>query len=70
MSFTKLSTSILISKALHFLIKLALKNRKRIDDMKNLCDMSAFTRCIALVCSLNVSNDSLFFRKLRVHLTI
>jgi len=70
MSFTKLNTLILISRALHFSIKLALKNRKRIDDMRNLCNMSAFTRCIALVCSLNISDDSLFFRKLRVHLTM
>jgi len=70
MSFTKLSTSILISKVLHFSIKLALKNRKRINDMKNLCDMSAFTHCIALIYSLNVSDDSLSFRKLRVHSTI
>jgi len=70
MSFTKSSTSILISRALHFSIKLALKNKKRIDDMRNLCDMSAFTRCIALVCSLNVSNDSLSFRKLQVHSTM
>ena len=35
MSFTKLSTSILIFNALHFSIKLALKNRKRIDEMKD-----------------------------------
>jgi len=70
MSFTKSSTLILISKALHFLIKLALKNRKKINDMKNLCDMSAFIYRIALICSLNVSNDSLFFRKLQVHLTM
>jgi len=70
MSFTKSSTSILISKALHFLIKLALKNRKRIDDIKDLCNMSAFIHCIMLIYSLNVSNDSLFFRKLQVHLTM
>jgi len=70
MSFTKLSTLILISRALHFSIKLALKNRKRINDMRNFCDMSAFIHCIALVCSLNVSDDSLFFRKLRVHSTM
>ncbi len=66
----KLSTSILIFKALHFLIKLALKNRKKIDDMRNFCDMSVFTHCIALIYSLNVSNDSLSFRKLLVHLTM
>jgi len=70
MSFMKSSTSILISKALHFSIKLALKNRKRIDDMRNLCNMSVFTRCIMLICSSNISNDSLFFRKLQVHLTM
>jgi len=66
MSFTKLSTLILISSALHFSIKLVLKNRKRIKDMRNLCDMSAFTHCIELVCSLNIKDDSLFFRKLQV----
>ena len=70
MSFMKSSISILISKASHFLIKLALKNRKRINDMKNLCDMSAFTHHIALICSLNIGDDSLSFRKLRVHLTM
>ncbi len=70
MSFMKLNTSILISRASQFSIKLALKNRKRIDDMKNLCNMSAFTYCIMLICSLNVSNDSLSFRKLRVHSTM
>jgi len=70
MSFTKSSTSILISEASHFSIKLALKNRKRINDMRNLCNMSAFIHHIALIYSLNVSDDSLFFRKLRVHLTM
>jgi len=70
MSFMKLNTSILISKALHFSIKLALKNRKRINDMKNLCDMSMFIYHITLICSLNISNNSLSFRKLQVHLTI
>jgi len=35
MSFMKSSTSILIFNALHFSIKLALKNRKRIDEMKD-----------------------------------
>ncbi len=64
MSFMKSSTSILIFKALHFSIKLVLKNRKRIDDMRNLCNMSAFIHCIMLICSLNISDDSLFFRKL------
>jgi len=70
MSFIKSSTSILISKALHFLIKLVLKNRKRIDDMKNLCNMSAFTCHITLIYSLNISDDSLSFRKLQVYLTM
>ena len=42
-SSTKSSTSILIPSASHFSIKLALKNRKRIDEMKDLCDMPAFT---------------------------
>jgi len=66
--FTKSSTSILILSALHFSIKLALKNRKRIDEMRNLCNMSAFTSRMSLVCSLNISDVSQFFRKLRVHL--
>ncbi len=70
MSFMKSSTLILIFKALHFSIKLALKNRKRINDMKDLCNMSAFTHCIMLIYSLNVSNDSLSFRKLQVHSTM
>ncbi len=71
MSFTKSSTSILISKALHFLIKLALKkNRKKIDDMRDFCDMLAFTYHITLICLLNISNDFLSFRKLQVHLTM
>ncbi len=70
MSFTKLSTLILISKALHFLIKLVLKNRKRIDDMRDFCNMSVFTYCITLICSFNVSDDSLSFKKLQVHLTM
>jgi len=70
MSFTKSSTSILIFNALHFLIKLALKNRKRIDEMRNLCDMFAFISRMSLVCSLNLSNVSQFSRKLHAHLTI
>jgi len=70
MSFTKLSTSILIFSALHFSIKLALKNRKRIDEMKNLCDMSAFILRMSLVCSSNLSDVSQFLRKLRAHLTM
>ncbi len=67
-SFMKSSTSILIFSALHFLIKLALKNRKRIDEMKDLCDMSAFISRMSLICSLNISNIFQFFRKLHVHL--
>ncbi len=42
MSFTKLSTLILILNALHFLIKLMLKNRKKIDEMKDSWNMFAF----------------------------
>ncbi len=68
MSFTKLSTLILILSALHFSIKLALKNRKRIDKMRNSWDMSAFISRIVLICSLNINDISLFFRKLRAHL--
>jgi len=66
-SFMKSSTSILILNALHFSIKLALKNRKRINEIKNLCDMSAFILCISLVYSLNISDIFQFFRKLHVH---
>ena len=68
MSFTKLSTLILILSALYFSIKLALKNRKRIDEMRNSWDMSAFISHIVLICSLNINDISLFFRKLRAHL--
>ncbi len=57
-SFTKLSTLILILNALHFLIRLALKNRKKIDEMKNLCDMFAFILCMSLICLLNLSDVS------------
>jgi len=63
----KLSTSILILNASHFLIRLALKNRKRIDEMRNLCDMSAFISRMLLICSLNISDVSRFSRKLHVH---
>jgi len=56
--FTKLNTSILILNALHFLIKLTLKNRKRIDEMRNLCNMSAFILRISLVYLLNISDVS------------
>ncbi len=65
--FMKSSTSILIFNALHFSIKLALKNRKRIDKMKDLCNMSAFILRMLLVCSSNISDVSQFFRKLRVY---
>jgi len=63
----KSSTLILILNASYFLIKLTLKNRKKIDKMRNLCDMSAFISRMLLICSLNISNVSRFFRKLRVH---
>jgi len=66
-SFTKLSTSILILNALHFSIKLALKNRKKIDEMKDLCNMSAFILHMLLICLLNISDVFRFFRKLHVH---
>ncbi len=58
MSFTKLSTSILIFNALHFLIRLVLKNRKRIDEMRNFCNMSAFILRMSLVYSLNLNDVS------------
>ncbi len=70
MSFTKSSTSILIFNASHFSIRLALKNRKRIDKMRNFCNMFAFILCMSLVCSLNLSDVSWFLRKLCVHLTM
>ncbi len=70
MSFTKLSTLILILNALHFSIKLIWKNRKRIDEIKDSWDMSAFILHIVLVCLLNISNVFLFFRKLCAHLII
>jgi len=63
----KSSTSILIFSALHFSIKFTLKNRKKIDEMRNFCDMSAFISRMLLVYSLNISDVSRFFRKLRVH---
>jgi hypothetical protein len=59
MSFTKPSTPIFIPSASHFSIKLALKNRKRIDEMRNLCGIPASTRRIVLVCPSNTSDDSL-----------
>jgi len=64
----KLSTLILIFNALHFSIKLALKNRKKINEIKNFCDMSAFILHMSLICSSNISNISQFFKKLHVHL--
>jgi len=68
MSFMKSSTSILIFSVLHFLIRLALKNRKRINEMRNFCNMSAFILCMSLVCSLNLNDVSQFSRKLHAHL--
>ncbi len=62
----KLSILILIFNASHFSIKLALKNRKKIDEIKDFCDMSAFIHHIMLICSLNINDDSLSFRKLQV----
>ncbi len=70
MSFTKLNISILILNVLHFLIRLALKNRKRINEMRNLYDMSAFILRMSFICSLNFSNVSQSLRKLHAHSTI
>ncbi len=70
MSFTKLNTSILILNVLHFSIKLTLKNRKRINEMKNLCNMFAFILHMSLICSSNFSNVSWFLRKLHAHSTM
>jgi len=70
MLFIKLNTSILIFNVLHFLIKLALKNKKRINDMKDLCNMFVFTLRIMLIYLLNTNDDSLSFRKLRIYLII
>ncbi len=58
MSFTKLSTSILIFNALHFSLRLALKNRKKINEMKDFYDMSAFILRMSLIYSLNLNNVS------------
>ncbi len=69
-SFMKLNTLILILNALHFSIRLTLKNRKRIDEIKNLCNMFAFILCMSLVYSLNLSDVSWFSRKLHAHSTI
>jgi len=63
----KLSISILIFNALHFSIKLALKNRKKINEMKNLCNMFMFILRMLLIYSLNISDVSKSFRKLHVH---
>ncbi len=67
MSFTKLSTSILIFNALHFSLRLALKNRKKINEMKDFYDMSAFILRMSLIYSLNLNNVSWFLRKLHAH---
>jgi len=69
-SFTKSNTSILIFSASHFLIRLALKNRKRIDEIKNFCDMSAFISRMSLIYSSNLSDVSQFSRKLHAHSTM
>jgi len=70
MLLMKLNTSILIFNALYFSIKLMLKNKKKINNMKDLCNMSAFILYIALVYLLNINDDFLLFRKLQVHLFI
>ena len=70
MSFTKLNTLILILNALHFSIRLALKNRKKINEMKNLCDMFAFILRMSFIYSLNLSNVSQFLRKLHAYSTM
>ncbi len=70
MSFIKLSTLILIFNASYFSIRLTLKNRKRIDKMKNLCNMFTFILRISLIYSLNFSNVSWFLRKLHAHSTM
>ncbi len=69
-SFMKLSTSILILNALHFSIKFTLKNRKKIDEMKDFCNMFAFILHMSLICLLNLSDVSQFSRKLHAHSTI
>ncbi len=70
MSFMKLSTLILIFSASHFSIRLALKNRKRVDEMKNLCNMFAFILHISLICLLNLNDVSQFLRKLHAYSTM
>ncbi len=54
MLFMKSSTSILIFSALHFSIRLALKNRKRISEMKDFCNMSAFILRMSLIYLLKI----------------
>ena len=66
-SFMKSSTLILIFNALHFSIKLALKNRKKIDEMRDSWDMFTFISRIMLIFSSNISEVSQSFRKLHVH---
>ena len=63
MSFMKLSTSILILNTLHFLIRLMLKNKKKINEMKDFYDMSAFILRMLLICLLNLNDVSQFSRK-------
>ncbi len=58
MSFMKLSTLILIFNALHFSIRLTLKNRKKINEMKDFCDMFMFILRMSLIYSLNLSDVS------------
>ncbi len=70
MSFMKLSILILIFNALHFSIKLALKNRKKINEMRNSWDTSALILCIVLIYSSNINNVSQFFRKLHAYSTM
>ncbi len=70
MSFTKLSTLILIFSVLYFSIKLTMKNKKRINEMKNLCDMFAFILHMLFIYSFNLSNVSWFSRKLHAHSTM
>jgi len=70
MLFMKSSTLILIFSALHFLIRLALKNRKKIYEMRDFCNMFAFISRMSLICSLNLSDVSRFLRKLHAHSTM
>ena len=63
----KLSISTFIFNALHFLIKLALKNRKRKKKLKDFWDMSAFILHIMLIYSLNINEVFQSFKKLHVH---